>query len=204
MAQGQKAGTEHCEEIGNYDYNNPNDTSNFCPGLQAADSDYEESDDLFEGPGGTLGHSDHPPATTQDSNEASEAHGLDITTYRESNLVAEPQKVNKIEIQYAKTAKKMDMKKLKQSMWSLLTETPKQADAEVNHSEDGEAGPLEEGPDKKLSSLTKDLQKSLPPLMAQNLSIPLAFACLLHLANEKNLKLEGTKDLSDVLVWQED
>ncbi|XP_005891674.2 condensin complex subunit 2 isoform X2 [Bos mutus] len=204
VAQGQKAGTEHCEEIGNYDYNNPNDTSNFCPGLQAADSDYEESDDLFEGPGGTLGHSDHPPATTQDSNEASEAHGLDITTYRESNLVAEPQKVNKIEIQYAKTAKKMDMKKLKQSMWSLLTETPKQADAEVNHSEDGEAGPLEEGPDKKLSSLTKDLQKSLPPLMAQNLSIPLAFACLLHLANEKNLKLEGTKDLSDVLVWQED
>ena len=42
-----------------------------------------------------------------------------------------------------------------------------------------------EGADKKLSSLTKDLQKSLPPLMAQNLSIPLAFACLLHLANEK-------------------
>ena len=39
--------------------------------------------------------------------------------------------VNKIEIQYAKAAKKMDMKKLKQSMWSLLTEIPKQADAEV-------------------------------------------------------------------------
>ena len=42
--------------------------------------------------------------------------------------------VNKIEIQYAKTAKKMDMKKLKQSMWSLLTEIPKQADAEVTGS----------------------------------------------------------------------
>lgn len=60
---------------------------------QAADSDYEESDDLFEGPGGTLDHSDHPPATTQDNHEASEVHGSDITTYRESNLVAEPQKV---------------------------------------------------------------------------------------------------------------
>ncbi|XP_070330260.1 condensin complex subunit 2 isoform X1 [Odocoileus virginianus] len=204
VAQGQKAGTEHYEEIGDYDYNNPNDTSNFCPGLQAADSDYEESDDLFVGPAGTLDHSDHPSATTQDNSEASKVHGPDITTYGESNLVAEPQKVNKIEIQYAKTAKKMDMKKLKQSMWSLLTEIPKQADAEVNHSENGEAGPFEEGADKKLSSLTKDLQKSLPPLMAQNLSIPLAFACLLHLANEKNLKLEGTKDLSDVLVRQED
>lgn len=34
MAQGQRAGTEHCEEIDDYDYNNPNDTSNFCPGPQ--------------------------------------------------------------------------------------------------------------------------------------------------------------------------
>ena len=36
VAQGQKAGTEHYEEIGDYDYNNPNDTSNFCPGLQVS------------------------------------------------------------------------------------------------------------------------------------------------------------------------
>lgn len=34
MAQGQRAGTEHYEEVEAYDYNNPNDTSNFCPGLQ--------------------------------------------------------------------------------------------------------------------------------------------------------------------------
>lgn len=33
--------------------------------------------------------------------------------------------------------------------------------------------------------LLASLFSSLPPLMAQNLSIPLAFACLLHLANEK-------------------
>lgn len=39
--------------------------------------------------------------------------------------------VNKIEIHYAKTAKKMDMKKLKQSMWSLLTDFP-QVDVEVS------------------------------------------------------------------------
>lgn len=34
------------------------------------------------------------------------------------------QQVNKIEINYSKTAKKMDMKRLKSSMWSLLTESP--------------------------------------------------------------------------------
>ncbi|XP_003422070.3 condensin complex subunit 2 isoform X2 [Loxodonta africana] len=209
LAQDQKTGTEQYEEIGDYDYNNPNDTSNFCPGLQAADSDYEESDDLFVGPTGAFDltlYPGHPPKTMQENNNAPEVQGLDIVTYGESNLVAEPQKVNKIEIHYAKTAKKMDMKKLKQSMWGLLTKfSKKQVDAEANHSEMEKEGGLEEVADEKLfSGLTKDLKKSLPPLMAQNLSIPLAFACLLHLANEKNLKLEGTEDLADVLVRQGD
>uniref|UniRef100_A0A8C0X384 Condensin complex subunit 2 n=1 Tax=Castor canadensis TaxID=51338 RepID=A0A8C0X384_CASCN len=205
MAQGQKAETEHYEEIEDYDYNNPNDTSNFCPGLQAADSDYEESDNLFVGPVETFDLTSdpcHSPKTAQENGDTPENQETDITTYGESNLVAEPHKVNKIEIHYAKTAKKMDMKKLKQSMWSLLTEfSKKDPGAEADHSENGkQVAPEEAADEKMLSALTKDLQKSLPPLMAQNLSIPLAFACLLHLANEKNLKLEGMEDLSDVLV----
>ncbi|XP_051000526.1 condensin complex subunit 2 [Acomys russatus] len=208
MGQEQKAKTEHYEDVEDYDYNNPNDTSNFCPGLQAADSDYEESDDLLAGPLGTLDlEADpcHTPKMAQeDGRRFPESQGADITTYGELNLVAEPQKVNKIEIHYAKTAKKMDMKKLKQNMWNLLTEfSRKDVVTEANHSDSGNEGAAEEVADeRKLSGLTKDLQKRLPPLMAQNLSIPLAFACLLHLANEKNLKLEGTEDLSDVLVMQ--
>ncbi|XP_008978310.3 condensin complex subunit 2 isoform X1 [Callithrix jacchus] len=209
MAQGHRAETEHYEEIEDYDYNNPNDTSNFCPGLQAADSDDDESDDLFVGALGNSGLSPYPchsPKTAQQNGDTPETQGLDITTYGESNLIAEPQKVNKIEIHYAKTAKKMDMKKLKQSMWSLLTAlSGKEADIEANHREAGKEGvPAEVADEKMLSRLTKDLQRSLPRVMAQNLSIPLAFACLLHLANEKNLKLEGTEDLSDVLVRQGD
>lgn len=202
VAQGQEAKAEHYEELGDYDYNNPNDTSNFCPGLQAADSDYEESDN-FVGPGGDFDLTAHPQ-TTQENGHTPEGPRLDITTYGDSNLLAEPQKVNKIEIQYAKTAKKMDMKKLKQSMWSLLTEISRtEADTKANHNEPGkEEAPAEVAGEKLLSGLTQNLQRSLPPLMAQNLSIPLAFACLLHLANEKNLKLEGTEDLSDVLVRQ--
>ncbi|XP_052039487.1 condensin complex subunit 2 [Apodemus sylvaticus] len=204
--QSQKAKTEHYEEIEHYDYNNPNDTSNYCPGLQAADSDYEESDDLFAGPVGTLDLESDPKTTQENGDIPPESQGVDITTYGESNLVAEPQKVNKIEINYAKTAKKMDMKKLKQSMWSLLTGFSRnEADTQANHTDNGKEGAPEEVVDeKKLSGLTKDLQTRLPPIMAQNLSIPLAFACLLHLANEKNLKLEGTEDLSDVLVMQGD
>ncbi|XP_023573222.1 condensin complex subunit 2 [Octodon degus] len=208
MTQGQEAGTEHYEEIGDYDYDNPNDTSNFCPGLQAADSDSQESDNLLTGQVGTFDLTSEPystPMTAEENGDSPEGH-INITSYGESNLVAEPQKVNKIEIHYAKTAKKMDMKKLKQSMWSLLTERPrKEAGAEVSPGETGaEEALVRVANDKMLSGLAKDLQKSLPAPMAQNLSIPLAFACLLHLANEKNLKLEGLQDLSDILVRQGD
>ena len=45
------------------------------------------------GPVGTFDHSGHPPMTTQDNNDMPEVQGSDITTYGESNLVAEPQKV---------------------------------------------------------------------------------------------------------------
>ena len=55
-----------------------------------------------------------------------------------------------------------------------------------------------------LCRLTQDLQKGRPPLMPQSLSIPLAFASLLHLADEKNFNLEGTEARSDGLVRQGD
>lgn len=43
-------------------------------------------------------------------------------------LVGKPQEVSRIGIHYAKTAQKMDMERLKWSMWSLLSEFSKQAD----------------------------------------------------------------------------
>uniref|UniRef100_A0A674HX65 Condensin complex subunit 2 n=1 Tax=Terrapene triunguis TaxID=2587831 RepID=A0A674HX65_9SAUR len=176
------------DEIGEYDYNNPNDTSNFCPALKVG------------GAGVSLGC-----VLSDQFGELSRALGVDITTYGESNLVAEPQKVNKIEIHYAKTAKKMDMKRLKRTMWDLLTDVQKdQVGAEQNEVAEKETDSVTLAGKKVFSGITKDLLHRLPSAMAQNLSVPLAFACLLHLANEKNLTLEGVEDLSDVLVKQED
>ncbi|KAG8539391.1 hypothetical protein GDO81_020975, partial [Engystomops pustulosus] len=107
--------------------------------------------------------------------------------------------VNRIEINYAKTAKKMDMKHLKTSMWGLLTKDPQKEDEPAPKNETDAAVVKEE---KNFSNITRDLQKRLPTSMAQNLSVPLAFACLLHLANEKNLKLQEVADLSDVVIMQ--
>uniref|UniRef100_A0A7N6AU06 Condensin complex subunit 2 n=1 Tax=Anabas testudineus TaxID=64144 RepID=A0A7N6AU06_ANATE len=156
------------EGIGDYDYNNANDTANFCPGLQGGDSD----DDVegFGGSDDTQPSGDSLPPPSQDLEG--------VSTYGEDDLVPEPHRVNKIEINYAKTAKKMDMKRLKNSMWTLLTET-------------------------NVFCLCVSLWWSrLPNTMAQNLSVPLAFVALLHLANEKNLELVKVEDMSDIIIKQ--
>lgn len=67
-----------------------------CFHAQDADSDDEESGDLFVGANGTSNLSAypcHPPKTTQEDDDIPDVQGSDITRYGESNMVAEPQKV---------------------------------------------------------------------------------------------------------------
>ncbi|MCI4392432.1 hypothetical protein PGIGA_G00145770 [Pangasianodon gigas] len=173
---------ELAEDIGEYDYNNANDTANFCPRLQL-----EDSDDEVEG---FTGSDDSQPVT-----DRLDADG--VSTYGEDCLVPEPYKVNIIEINYAKTAKKMDMKRLKSSMWSLLTDSPEKP-AMVAESEK----PTEVPGEKSFSQSTRTLLQKLPSTMASNLSVPLAFVALLHLANEKNLELHKVDDMSDIIIKQ--
>uniref|UniRef100_A0A672G8S1 Condensin complex subunit 2 n=1 Tax=Salarias fasciatus TaxID=181472 RepID=A0A672G8S1_SALFA len=172
------------EGIGDYDYNNANDTANFCPGLQGGDSD-----DDVEGFGGS---DDTQPSGENLPGPSQDLEG--VSTYGEDDLVPEPHRVNKIEINYAKTAKKMDMKRLKNSMWTLLTESPEKT---VETAEKAEVSG-----EKVFSETTKTLLQRLPSSMSQNLSVPLAFVALLHLANEKNLELVKVDDMSDIIIRQ--
>ncbi|NXO24162.1 CND2 protein, partial [Cisticola juncidis] len=100
--------------IEDYDYDNPNDTSNFCPAPQVPDSD--DDPDPTEFPGQPFPLPAHPEAP-----ELSGINGGNGPACGELELIAEPQKIHKIPIQYAKTAKKMDMRRLKRSMWELLS-----------------------------------------------------------------------------------
>ncbi|KAL6114732.1 ncaph [Pungitius sinensis] len=186
--EGQKRlSGEFGEGIGDYDYNNANDTANFCPGLQGGDSDDEGEG--FAGSDDTQPSGDSIPLPSQDQ------EGL--ATYGEDDLVPEPHRVNQIEINYAKTAKKMDMKRLKNNMWTLLTESPENPTEEDDAVEkSGVCG------EKAFSKTTETLLQRLPNTMAQNLSVPLAFVALLHLANEKNLELVEVDDMSDIIIRQ--
>lgn len=51
-----------------------------------------------------------------------------------------------------------------------------------------------------LNVIYKVLPSKLSEAMAENLSSPLAFVALLHLANEHSLRLESTPKLNDILI----
>ncbi|XP_048378647.1 condensin complex subunit 2 [Stegostoma tigrinum] len=182
------------EGIGDYDYNNPNDTSNFCPRTQL------DSDDDHDG---FVAANESFAALEQDENGLElDGKDLNITTYGGENLVAEPHKVNKILLNYSKTAKKMDVKRLKQNMWDLLTENKNITEGKNGVTEELQVAVMTVKGQKSFTTITKNLFERLPSTMAKNLSVPMAFACLLHLANEKNLAIEGKEDLSDVIIKQ--
>ncbi|XP_033367584.1 condensin complex subunit 2 [Parus major] len=268
--------------------------------LQVPDSDDDPDPDPdpeeFPGQAGHFQLPAHPEAP-----ENSGIGGGNIPGCGELELIAEPQKIHKIPIQYAKAAKRMDMRRLKRNMWELLTEqvgmsgipdgnsaavpsqfcgispkfhgktpipwiSPKFHGNEsqfhgINHNSMGMnpnsmginpnsmginpnsmekpqhgshpmdprdptdprdpipwipshesqgSHPMDpipshrshrsHGSHRSQGSQPFPFFRRLPPTMATNLSVPLAFVCLLHLANEKGLRLESTEELSDVRV----
>ncbi|CAH1399013.1 unnamed protein product [Nezara viridula] len=102
-------------------------------------------------------------------------------------LLPAPPKVNKIAIKYAKVQKRIDVKLLKNTIWDSMAL---------------EGQPKKETHEKpvKFSEIYSSLPDKLPKEEAAELSFPLAFMALLHMANEKNLALKGTNDYDDIYV----
>ncbi|XP_061194277.1 condensin complex subunit 2-like [Saccostrea echinata] len=202
------------EEIENYNYENPNDKENYCP---KGDEEVDDDDDVGGGFDFTAGEGNF----SQDDYTMQPDSTLNNTTLMGDKLVSQPNKVEKIDINYAKTAKKLDVKKLKGVIWHLLTKKSKKEDKN-NHKESTEEGmeesgekPTENGPGSSENSngstdmngslsfqeLLNDLPQNVSSHMAKNLSVPIAFVCLLHLANEKTLKIESD-NMSDLKITQ--
>uniref|UniRef100_S4RS32 Condensin complex subunit 2 n=1 Tax=Petromyzon marinus TaxID=7757 RepID=S4RS32_PETMA len=184
-------GSNHDDDIAAYNYNNANDAANYCPALPAADDDDDDND---AGPAYEPGQ----------FNTTDQIHSMNnnATPYGGDNLVAEPHKVNKIQLDYAKTAKKMDVKRLKQNIWNMLTmQEGDMGSLPTNNTNENEDAKVSK--EILFSEMYKKLPARLPISMSKNLSVPMAFVCLLHLANEKNLVISGQEDLLDLKINQD-
>eukprot|EP00002_Diphylleia_rotans_P034945 TRINITY_DN7568_c0_g1_i2.p1 TRINITY_DN7568_c0_g1~~TRINITY_DN7568_c0_g1_i2.p1 ORF type:complete len:157 (-),score=37.67 TRINITY_DN7568_c0_g1_i2:48-518(-) len=138
---------------------------NYCPDLRDDDSigehdDYGSTNDTPSLPSGTL------------------------------ELVDAPQRVSKIEINYATKAKQVDVKVVKQTIWNELQQTAstKQTNAPQANGSTSFQGLLE------------SLSERLPSTERQNTSVPIAFICLLHLANEKGLALHSSEGMDSLSI----
>ncbi|XP_035672015.1 condensin complex subunit 2-like isoform X2 [Branchiostoma floridae] len=186
--------------IENYDYNNPNDCANYCPGVEGDDSDNESAG--FQDFSQASSHFNFSHDTTIHGNVSCNASMLESQTGVDG-LVQAPRKVSKIGIDYARQAKRIDVRKLKGTMWNWLIKphAPDKPKEPIHDPEDNEREEAVSG-EQTFTELMQELPTMVSGQTAKNLSVPIAFVCLLHLANEKCLMIDGNDDLSELTVAQ--
>jgi len=170
------------EDVEDYDYDNAGDNDGYCPEIDGQEDDYGEGD---QGLNGTTSESLEDRLGT-----GSEAGG----EYGGDNLVEAPKTVDRaaLQIGYAKTAKKVDMKRIKETAWKILTQDKENRSAQSPEKQEDNSG-SELVQETSFHSLYHTLKQpnKLPRTMSENLSVPLAFIALLHLCNEHTLSLES-------------
>ncbi|RUS23667.1 condensin complex subunit 2/barren [Jimgerdemannia flammicorona] len=153
------------------------------------DVDVDDDDDPF---GDAEGDVDDIPV-------GGDSHG-----YGDNLIAASLRKVKPAYVNYAKTAKKVDVKKLKDNLWREMTVG--------NGTAAGAAAAQEDVPEdatvvgrQKFTEIVSGLDKVYPEKKRKDISVPFCFICLLHLANEKNLVIEkaGGDGLDDLIVMQD-
>lgn len=117
------------------------------------------------------------------------------------SLVRLPRQVNKVEVQYDKVSKQVDVHALKETLWKHIlgtVDTKQQQQQQQKGWEDS---------DSDSNSVSVSLRQVLNQLLRQSdnsrqneISPHLFFICLLHLANEHGLILLHSDDLDDVVI----
>ncbi|ETO14070.1 hypothetical protein RFI_23298 [Reticulomyxa filosa] len=108
----------------------------------------------------------------------------------EFDMIEAPAQVNKVTLDFATKAKKVDVRKLKQCLWEQITNN-----LTADHVTEKEAAKtiattsvLSSKSNTFMNSM-EGLSKNIDTKELSNLSVPFCFICLLHLANEQNLVL---------------
>ncbi|RMZ82988.1 hypothetical protein DV737_g1810, partial [Chaetothyriales sp. CBS 132003] len=157
----------------------------------------DDDDDAANSGSGGSGHANHqalPPGS----------FGSQLVTQQGRRL--RPEYVN-----YARTAKKVDVRRLKEEMWKGMADMimkdwniddPTAAEAagdmmmEIDHATTTPTPSVNPPPptELKFTNMISDLTRVYPEQQMKDISTSYCFICLLHLANEKGLVLEGDRE----------
>jgi len=118
-------------------------------------------------------------------------------------------KVEKVKVGYATVAKKVDVKRLKRDLWEELedkfsscrpdTDTPNEESNSEEEDMDASLHQLNDGG----TSFKEAVQDMEQAKSQSDVSLPFYFICVLHLANEKGLRLES-QGLQDFTIFHDE
>ncbi|KAL8917826.1 MAG: hypothetical protein Q9208_007714 [Pyrenodesmia sp. 3 TL-2023] len=114
-----------------------------------------------------------------------------------TQLVTQSRRLRPEYVQYARVAKKVDVRRLKEEMWKGIgfEDTYK-----TQVSAASQQLPAEEPSTLKFTSVMNDLQQVYPKQAMADISTSYCFICLLHLANEKGLLISNEPGLAELSI----
>ncbi|MCJ1436056.1 hypothetical protein MMC27_005434 [Xylographa pallens] len=116
-----------------------------------------------------------------------------------SQLVTQNKRIRPEYVQFARVAKKVDVRKLKEEMWRGIgfEEGPSKR---AGSNSTPLAPTIEHEISLKFTSVMNSLQTVYPKQVMADISTSYCFICLLHLANEKGLTLGNEQGLEDLSI----
>ncbi|KAF8629060.1 hypothetical protein AX15_003559 [Amanita polypyramis BW_CC] len=147
-------------------------------------------------------HDDYDDGPGFDDVDPYDGDGMRIPDTGEQDLLAatagQTRRVRPEFVNYAKRAKRVDVRKLKENIWKGLdiVMTPRENESENNMDVDEAPAhpPTDPSEPRVFGQVIDGLQKSYPRDKMEDISTSFCFICLLHLANEQGLKLESNTD----------
>ncbi|KAI1504385.1 condensin complex subunit 2/barren [Biscogniauxia marginata] len=119
-----------------------------------------------------------------------------------TQLVTSTRRLRPEYVQYARVAKKVDVRRLKEELWKGLglpdNDEPGRSRLPTPPTEGDSKPPVPEEPSLKFTDVMNSLQSVYPKTVMDDISTSYCFICLLHLANEKGLVIENTPELLEL------
>ncbi|KAL7950812.1 condensin complex subunit 2/barren [Trichoderma barbatum] len=197
----QKAPEDDALPEGDYDANffQDDDGMPFPGGDDADDDDLEFSDareHLSPGAEGDAGMTEGAGMTAMLNGETMNTMGAFGT-----QLVTQTRRLRPEYVQYARVAKKVDVRRLKEEIWKGmgLEELEKPAEPpRTSAAPRASLASLGDDTTLKFTEVMNSLQSVYPKPAMADISTSFCFICLLHLANEKGLVIENTEGLNEL------
>ncbi|KAF4534843.1 Condensin complex component cnd2 [Lasiodiplodia theobromae] len=120
-----------------------------------------------------------------------------------TQLVTQSRRLRPEYVQYARVAKKVDVRRLKEEMWrGIGIEVPEEnnEDSILSNKAPAPPAPKAEDGSLKFTDVVNNLQAVYPKKQLADISTSYCFICLLHLANEKGLVIENDENFTDLTI----